>query len=327
MAIIHFEGDEFTCEPGESVLECLERHGVAMASSCRSGVCQSCMMRVSEGAAPAAATKGLKETLRGQGYFLSCLCQPETDLAVMRADGAIARVNAIVESIRKLNGNVACLRLRPEKPIDYVPGQFANLVRPGGLVRSYSIASVPAMEDLLEFHVALMPGGQMSGWVHTKAQVGDTVELHGPHGQCFYVPGQEDQPLFLLGTGTGLAPLYGIVRDAIGRGHRAPIHLFHGSLAPEGLYLVEELKRLALEHEQFHYYPCALNGGDTDHGIRIGAVDAYALETIPDLKGWRVYLCGHPDMVKLMQRKVFLAGASMQAIFADAFLPSAAPVA
>jgi ferredoxin-NADP reductase len=40
------------------------------------------------------------------------------------------------------------------------------------------------------------------------------------------------------------------------------------------------------------------------------------------LAGHQVYLCGHPDFVKAMQRKCFLAGASLPDIHADAFLPS-----
>jgi len=38
-----------------------------------------------------------------------------------------------------------------------------------------------------------------------------------------------------------------------------------------------------------------------------------------DLKGWRVYLCGHPDMVNQTKRQAFMLGASMADIYADAF--------
>ena len=84
----------------------------------------------------------------------------------------------------------------------------------------------------------------MSGWFHDDAHIGERVSVLGPSGDCFYVPGKEEQPLLLVGTGTGLAPLYGILRDALRHGHRGPIHLFHGALHKGGLYLVEELRRL-----------------------------------------------------------------------------------
>jgi len=40
---------------------------------------------------------------------------------------------------------------------------------------------------------------------------------------------------------------------------------------------------------------------------------------LPNLKGWRVFLCGVPEMVKGMQRSTFMAGASMHDIYADPF--------
>ena len=48
----------------------------------------------------------------------------------------------------------------------------------------------------------------------------------------------------LAGAGTGLAPLYGIARDALAQGHTGPVWLFHGGVDLRGLYLAEELKAL-----------------------------------------------------------------------------------
>jgi NAD(P)H-flavin reductase len=174
--------------------------------------------------------------------------------------------------------------------------------------------------------VALLPNGRMSGWLHAEAQPADRVDLIGPLGTCFYTPADSEQPLLLAGTGTGLAPLYGIARDALSQNHRGEIHLFHGCLTRAGLYLERELRELQAKYPNFHYYPCALNGPVEDE-VHLGAIDAYIKETLPSLKGHRVYLCGHPDTVKLLQKNAFLAGASMHDILADAFLPSVARTA
>jgi NAD(P)H-flavin reductase len=270
----------------------------------------------------AEAFKGLKDTLQTQGYFLACVCKPTEDLHVVEAGDAGKPVAATVASVTALNDTTVELRLRTKESFEYFPGQFANLERPGGLIRSYSIASVPALDADLQFQIALLPGGRMSGWVHDEAKPGDEVHLRGPLGDCFYAPGNSDQALFLLGTGTGLAPLYAIARDALHQNHAGPVHLFHGSLQREGLYLVDALRAMAADHANFHYHPCALEDSTGGNDVHVGAIDAHALETFPDLKGWRVFLCGHPDLVKLMQRKAFLAGAGLNDIFADAFLPS-----
>jgi len=68
----------------------------------------------------------------------------------------------------------------------------------------------------------------------------------------------------------------------------------------------------------FSYHPC-LSGFPVPEGFTAGRVHDAALREAPALKGWRVFLCGHPEMVKLTRKKAFLAGASLQDIHADAF--------
>jgi NAD(P)H-flavin reductase len=55
-------------------------------------------------------------------------------------------------------------------------------------------------------------------------------------------------------------------------------------------------------------------------GFAAGRVNDVVLSQLPNLKSWRVFLCGHPGMVNQMKKQVFLKGASMADIYADAFL-------
>jgi NAD(P)H-flavin reductase/ferredoxin len=323
MASVAFEGGDWPLEPGETVLAGLKRQGHVLPSSCESGVCQSCMMKLESGTASGRSVAGLSAPQKAAGYFLPCVCVPEEDLAVSAVESGL-RVPGVVDSIERLSERVRLLRVRPETDFGFMPGQFVNLILPDGTLRSYSIAGLP--EGTLDFHVALMPGGAFSTWLEERAQPGDRLEIQGPLGTCFYTDDAADQPLLLAGTGTGLAPLYGIVRDAIRQGHRGAIHLYHGCLDQAGLYLVEELRALAADHGTMCYTPCVLRG-PSPAGVTEGNLEELVLGALPSLKGFRVYLCGHPDFVKSMQRKTFMAGASLGAIFADAFLPSkAAPL-
>ncbi|MCX7125143.1 MAG: 2Fe-2S iron-sulfur cluster-binding protein, partial [Gammaproteobacteria bacterium] len=45
MASIAYLGKTYTLYDNESVLDCLIRHGVDYPNSCRSGVCQSCLIK------------------------------------------------------------------------------------------------------------------------------------------------------------------------------------------------------------------------------------------------------------------------------------------
>lgn len=320
MPTIQYEGQSYMLLEKESVLDALLRNGIHPTHSCKAGACGSCLMRAASGPVPARAQLGVKDSLRVQGYFLACVCHPEADLE-LAARGAEAELGATICGMELLSADVMRVRLCCDAPIDFRSGQFVSIVRGDGLARSYSVASLPH-EGELELHVRKIVGGRMSGWLHDEAQIGDRVRIVGPSGDCFYVPGSEEQPLLLVGTGTGLAPLYGILRDALRHGHRGPIHLFHGALHAGALYLVEELRKLGKDYSQFEYTPAVLRGEALD-GVVIGAIDQVVLQRLPNLGGWRGYICGDPGVVQILKKKLFLAGMASREIFADPFIPAA----
>ena len=321
MASVRFEGVSYFLADNETVLDGLLRHGRRLSYSCKAGVCASCVLKATTGVPPARAQAGLKDSWKARGYFLACSCVPETDLDVASPDADL-RFGATIQSLSMLSGDVIEARLAPDTPIDFRAGQYVTIVREDGLARSYSIASLPKKGEL-ELHIRKIRGGAMSGWFHDTARPGDRVTVIGPSGECFYVEGREDQPLLLAGTGTGLAPLYGVLRDAISKQHRGPIYLFHGALHAGGLYLVNELREIAQAHRQVCYVPSVLRG-EPEQGFAVGALDQAIVDRIPNVSGWRGYICGDPAMVQSLKMKLFLAGMASRDIHADAFIPSAA---
>lgn len=333
MPTLRCQGRLVDVRPGEVALDALLRAGVAIASSCRAGACQSCLVRVTEGAPAAKAQAGLKDTLRAQGYVLACQTVVDADLAVEPPGAELSRGRGTVSSVEPLAAEIAKVSIRLERPLGHRAGQFVNVVRSDGLVRSYSIASPSSVGDEIELHVRRHPNGQMSEWLASPEAVGAPLELGGPHGGCFYVPGRPDDPLLLVGAGTGLAPLWGVLQDALAGGHRGPIRLYHGARSPAGLYLGDQLAALARKTPTLEVRRAVLESGPIEGpamDVEVGAVDRLALEAHPSLSGFRVYLCGDPTLVNGLRRKVFLAGARLGDIHADAFVmapAAAAPVA
>ncbi len=320
MPRVVFQGTSY--ETGaQSVLDCLTARGHAVPSACRAGVCQSCLMRVVRGHIPDQAQTGLTPTMTTRGLFLACQCFPTGELEVALADDAIERIEATVSAIERLNDDIRAVYLRPSRPFAYRPGQFLRLFMDSQTSRNYSLASVPTLEDDLELHVRRFSGGLVSGWIFEQLRPGDTVTISEAFGDCFYVPGKPDQNILLLGTGCGLAPLYGIARDALNNGHRGTIHLYHGARESRGLYLAEPLRAMDALHPNFRYQPC-VSGEAAAEGGRTGTPLDLALKDNPDLSGWRVYLCGNPQMVNAARVETFLAGAGSSEISADPFLPT-----
>lgn len=323
MPQLTFKGETYPLVSGDSVLDTLLAQGQDIPNSCRAGVCQSCLIQVTEGEMPADAQPGLKDTLVAQGYALACQCRPQGDITVeLPASGAV-RIDAQVTGLNRLCDDVMELRLRSDIPLDYHAGQYLTLWKDERLGRSYSLASVPGLDDELVFHIKHLPGGRFSGWVFDRLEMGNHLQLQGPCGDCFYLQYDPERELILAGTGTGLAPLYGIVRDALKQGHSGPIHLFHGALDRDGLYLHRTLLELDAAHSNVHYQASILKGeADLAAHIAVEPVEALIKATVAEPKDCAAYLCGAAAFVTELRKQLFLAGASMYNIHADAFLAS-----
>ena len=316
---IKLDDHVIACQEGDSVLDALLRDNIDIPYHCRRGVCQSCMIRSLDAAPPAASQHGLTDVLQHQNYFLACLCYPEQDMTINLNSPKDFFTEMTVIDKKLLNIDILSLTLKCNTPLNYYAGQFVNLKRHDGLQRSYSIANNHLLNtDSLTLHIRKLKGGLFSEWAHQELAVGDTIDISDSQGLCYYLPNQLDQNLMLIGTGSGLAPLLGIISEALHQGHSGDIHLFHGSREVEGLYLIEEMQQLTQKYQNFYYTPC-LSSDTLSNGFAKGRSHDVAMSSISTLKDWRIYLCGHPDMVHQAKRQAFLKGAAIQNIYADAF--------
>jgi NAD(P)H-flavin reductase len=124
--------------------------------------------------------------------------------------------------------------------------------------------------------------------------------------------------MLLLATGTGLAPLIGIARDALSRGHRGRIVIVHGVRYAKDAYGTGALRELVDAHSNVESLVCLSQEAPPDGFIAGRAVDV-AFDRFEDLEGWRVYLCGSPAVVAAAKRAAYLAGARMEHICSDPF--------
>ncbi len=334
MASLTFGNVDYALEKGESVLDGLTRHGQTIPHSCEVGSCQSCLMQAKAGDPGSMAQAGLNEALKAQNFFLACRCFPDEALSdealsVALPSMADTTVEAEIVAIEMLCHDIVALRLRPVEQIFCRPGQFISIVRDGGsLIRSYSVANLPERDGYLELHIRKITDGRVSSWAHDDARIGEKVTVRGPAGNCFYIPSDEGSyPILLAGTGTGLAPLEGIVLDALAQGHTGPIHLLHGALREDDFYHIDLLRALVVRHENVSYTPCVLHPG-TDHDIldlQVGPLDEFVDSALGKLEkaSLRTYFCGAPEMVNLLKRKAFMAGVASRNNFSDPFVIAA----
>src|SRR5574342_665902 len=166
-------GHMYTVRPGETVLEAALREGFPLPYGCRNGACASCKGLVLEGRVDFGAYQAaaLSEEERRGGYALFCCAKPETDLVIecreinAVRDIPVRTMPCRVQSMTRAAPEVMIIRLRlpTNERLQFLAGQYIDILLKDGKRRSFSLANPPHDDALLELHVRHVPGGFFSG--------------------------------------------------------------------------------------------------------------------------------------------------------------------
>jgi ferredoxin-NAD(P)+ reductase (naphthalene dioxygenase ferredoxin-specific) len=310
---------------GANLLETLREHNVPISYSCTAGRCGTCRCKVVKGEVLETGREAKITNPNEDQYILACTsvltesCTieiPEPDEIVIHPQRII---KASVTAIEDLTHDIKRLRLRPAKPLEFSPGQYATLQFTQQHIRPYSMAGLPGDSEL-EFHVRLVPEGRVTGYIASDLKVGDSVRVSGPLGTA-YLRTKHDGPMLCVAGGTGLAPVLSIIRGALKSGMRNDIHVYFGVRSSQDIYGAEWLTKLAATHRNLHVH-IVVSAGNDNPRLRSGLVtDAFAQDW-KSLTGWRAYLCGAPPMVEAAAMLVKQKGVLAEHVYADAFYPS-----
>ena len=294
---------------GSNLLDALNQAGVAVPYSCRAGSCHACLVHCVEGRPSDRQPDALTVEQRQCGWRLACQCQVIEDLQVEIFDPLRDGLPAQVLGADWLSPSVLRLRLQPERPLRYQAGQHLVLWA-SNVARPYSLASLPEEDRFLEFHLDCAQPGEFSDAAR-QLRIGDPIrlgELRG--GALHYDPDWQARPLWLLAAGTGLGPLFGVLREALRQDHQGVIRVFHLAHDPDEHYLAKPLAALAAKYPNLQIellteaeLPAALAQ------LRLVSRQTLAL------------LCGSPDSVDAFARRLYLAGLPRNQLLADVFLP------
>ncbi|MGC5701487.1 iron-sulfur-binding ferredoxin reductase [Pseudomonas sp. NFXW11] len=296
--------------PGSNLLDALNQAGVAVPYSCRAGSCHACLVHCVKGLPSDSRPDALSDEQRRRGWRLACQCQVQEDLEVEAFDPARDGLPAQVVGLDWLSATVLRLRLQPERPLRYRAGQHLVLWAAGQVARPYSLASLPEEDRFLEFHLDCRLPGQFCDAAR-QLQLGDPLrlgELRG--GALHYDPDWQQRPLWLLAAGTGLAPLFGVLREALRQDHQGPIRVIHLAHDHSEHYLAKPLAALALSRPQLSV--------ELWQGAELTAALAQ-LRLVS--RQTQALLCGHPESVDAFARRLYLAGLPRNQLLADVFLP------
>lgn len=150
---------------------------------------------------------------------------------------------AAVERIRTETPRVKSFRLRVPMWIPQLPGQHydVRLTAPDGYVaqRSYSVASSPLDEGIVELTVDRLDDGEVSTYFHDVLAEGDQVEVRGPFASYFVWRGE--RPVLLVGGGSGVVPLMAMLRHRRRTAPELPMRLLYSARTAEEVIYADEL--------------------------------------------------------------------------------------
>jgi phenol/toluene 2-monooxygenase (NADH) P5/A5 len=310
-------GADISCRADQTVLDACLREGIWLPHACTHGTCGTCKAQVLDGEVDHgdASPYALLDSERDEGCALICVARPRSDLVIESEvdveEGVdvhpVRDYTGIVERLDDVAPDVRRMVIGLDRPLRFNPGQYIQLDLPNGDSRPYSVASTPAESGRIELHVKRTPGGAATdGWIFTALGNGDRVTLSGPYGRFSFRPARTE-PVLLLGSGTGLAPLKSMLRHIAQTDGEREVVLYHGVRTREDLYDRDLFEAMDAAYDWFSYRPALSR--DQWHG-RSGRVPELLAQDYPRATGHVAYICGSPDMVEdtmkaLMKARLF----------------------
>jgi CDP-4-dehydro-6-deoxyglucose reductase len=323
-------GKTFGVREGESILTAALRHGVMLPYSCKNGTCGSCKGVVESGEVhyPFHPPLALERSDIADGFALMCQAEPVEDLVInVREIEAVRDIQVRLLPARVIEKTLLAekvIRLRLKLPkaqrLQFLAGQYVDVLLAGGKRRAFSIASCPSLEDEIELHIRHVEGGDFTGFVFDKLKERDILRLEGPLGNFFVRNDQPERPMIMLGGGTGFAPLKSMIENLIEQGDGREIHLYWGARTREELYLDELPARWARDHKHIHFRRAILdpNSSPAVNGFT-GFVHEAVVADFPDLSAYDIYMSGPPAMIDTARQAFIRCGIDELRLFYDSF--------
>ena len=198
-----------------------------------------------------------------------------------------------------------------------------RLTAPDGYTatRSYSIASAPD-GPRVELTVEQADDGEVSPYLATVLEVGQTVELRGPLGGWFVWRPRQTEPVQLLAGGAGIVPLMAMLRTRAQADASAPMRLLYSVRDPGSVYYAAELEALTGDGVEVTYAWTRVAPPESPRPP--GRVDAALLQNAswrPDLAP-TCYVCGPTGFVEAAADLLVAAGHDAARIRTERFGPT-----
>jgi CDP-4-dehydro-6-deoxyglucose reductase len=327
--IVEPSGRRFSVQEDENILTAALRQGLNLPYGCRDGHCGSCKARLLKGEVryPNPLTESLSDEERIAGIALLCQANPLSDITleahlVGTGDEIIVKkLPCRVQSKTLLSHDVMelTLKLPVTERLQFLAGQYIDILLPDGRRRSFSLANAPHDDQLLVLHIRHVEGGEYTDYVFNQLEEKSILRIEGPLGG-FYLREESDRPMIFVAGGTGFAPIKSLMEHCLAENTTRDIHFYWGVRAKRDLYGHAVASNWAQQHHHITYTPVLSepDASDAWQG-RTGYVHQAVVDDFADLSAHEVYVCGPPAMVAAAKDAFVARGLSEAGFFSDAF--------
>ncbi len=229
-------------------------------------------------------------------------------------------VIVIVKEVKQETPDTKSFRVMPSQPIAFYAGQFLVLnidIDGQKFLRSYSIASPPSSQMI---ELVVKKTGVTSKFLIDKVLPGHVFGARAPYGRCYYTRDMGDH-VVLMGAGSGIAPLMGILRHILENFPEVQVVLFYSNKTPEDIIYHEEFKRLASQHLNFTCVLTVTVSKDSNWKSLVGRINQDLVKQyVSHIAESVYYICGPPLFVDDMGSLVKGLGADGKKIKVEKFL-------
>lgn len=330
-------GHVLSSQPGETVLQAALREGFPLPYGCRNGACGTCKGKIVQGAVDYGSYNAatLTEMEKQAGMALFCCATPLSELVIeCREIGAIKdiKIKTLPCRVHKMEHvapdvMIIYLKLPANERLQFLAGQYIDILMKDGKRRSFSLANAPHDDELLQLHVRNYRGGTFAEHVFTRMKERDILRFEGPLG-TFFLREDSDKPIVFVASGTGFAPVKSILEHVFHvsntRDKARKMVLYWGNRTKADLYMANLADSWQREHDNFTFIPVLSEAPPSDNwNGRSGLVHQAVLQDFSDLSGHQVYACGAPAMVEAAHKDLTsLRGLPEEEFFSDAFTAS-----
>jgi ferredoxin-NADP reductase len=204
---------------------------------------------------------------------------------------------------------------------DFEPGQFVTLdlpihEKPNKRWRSYSISSWPDGTNVFELVIVLAEAGLGTTYLFNEVNTGSELLIRGPQG-VFTLPEQLDKDLFLICTGTGIAPFRSMANYIYLKNiSHKNVYLIFGCRHKEDLLYYEELSELEKKLPGFYYLPTLSREHWEGHH---GYVHTVYEKLCSEKQEADFFLCGWKHMVDEAKKRITELGYDKKSIHQELY--------